>query len=89
MGVLGEVLAVFFLLAAGLLAGGAYMTRPLWLPYVQRLKLEERRRRAKALEERETREHRADAAQEIDAFCDPRQREDASLPPQQEIHRQG
>jgi hypothetical protein len=79
MGVLGEVLVAFFLVAVALLAGGAFLTRPLWLPFVQRLQIEARRRRAKALEEQETRHLRAAAEQEIEAYCDPRKREEPAL----------
>ena len=84
MGVLGEVLVAFFVLAMALLAGGALLTRPLWLPYVQRLQIEARRRRAKALEEQETRGQRAAAEQEIEAYCDPRKREEPALPQETE-----
>lgn len=88
MGAFIEVLVALFLLAVGLLAAGALLTRSLWAPYLRRLRLEAEARRIRAIHEQELQLGRAEAEKEIAAHVDPLEREDEQReepPPTQHV----
>jgi hypothetical protein len=70
-GVLTEVIAAFLFLAILLLGAGALLTRPLWLPYLQSLRMEARQRRMEAMRQAEQEEFMQAAEEEIEAECHP------------------